>query len=183
MTTSVPGRRDRLSLGSLEPRLAHAVVINDAAAFSIVLTAADTVAVGVNAAGKVTVASNGGVAVAQATSAAAVTSLTVTGLGTFDNAIDLRAVVPSAFPLLAQLDVDAAFGTDTLVGPNDTRPQYVSTPIAFENIDLAAGAPGVFVVGDNADDAFGNVDLGANTFNFYGVTYTGANHSSPVRMG
>ena len=51
---------------------------------------------------------------------------------------------------------------------------YKATTFAFENIDLALGQPDVFVILDNLDDAFASVNLGTNSFNFYGQTYTGA---------
>jgi hypothetical protein len=57
------------------------------------------------------------------------------------------------------------FGPDTF--------GYTARPHAFEAIDLEPGQPGVFTILDNVDDAAIAVDLGTNTFNFYGQVYTG----------
>ncbi len=45
----------------------------------------------------------------------------------------------------------------------------------FENINLEVGQPGVFVIIPGCDDCFAPVNLGANTFSYYGTTYTGNN--------
>ena len=50
---------------------------------------------------------------------------------------------------------------------------YTASPHAYEAIDLQAGQPGVFTIVDNTDDGGAAIDLGTNTFNFYGTTYTG----------
>jgi subtilisin family serine protease len=46
---------------------------------------------------------------------------------------------------------------------------------AFEDLDLEPGQPGVFTVLNLTDDGTAAVNLGSNTFTFYGATYTGAN--------
>jgi len=51
---------------------------------------------------------------------------------------------------------------------------YQACDHGFEAIDLETGQPGVFTLITAADDAAVAVNLGGNTFNFYGVTYTGA---------
>jgi hypothetical protein len=56
---------------------------------------------------------------------------------------------------------------------------YTATTTAFQNIEIfgQAGTQTVtFTSGQvTADDDFGTINLGTNTFNFYGTTYTGAN--------
>ena len=52
--------------------------------------------------------------------------------------------------------------------------QYAASAAAFESLDLVPRAPGVFSVVDNVDDDTAAIDLGSNTFNLYGTTYTGA---------
>jgi Calx-beta domain len=52
---------------------------------------------------------------------------------------------------------------------------YEAHPIALEAINLVAGAPGVFSILDGVDDEVAGVDLGDNTFTFYGVDCSGAN--------
>jgi hypothetical protein len=52
---------------------------------------------------------------------------------------------------------------------------YIAQPTAYQNINFSAGDPGVFTILTNLDDAFAPVDLGTNTFNFYGTIFTGAN--------
>lgn len=44
-----------------------------------------------------------------------------------------------------------------------------------ESIDLRPGDPGVFVIISGGDDVAASVNLGQNTFNFYGTTFTGNN--------
>ena len=51
---------------------------------------------------------------------------------------------------------------------------YEAHPIALEAIDLVAGAPGVFSILDDVDDSYAAVDLGSNTFAFYGTVHSGA---------
>jgi hypothetical protein len=53
-------------------------------------------------------------------------------------------------------------------------PTYTAAATAFENLELF-GSSGAFTVIPQADDETAPIDLGSNTFNFYGVTYTGAN--------
>jgi hypothetical protein len=52
---------------------------------------------------------------------------------------------------------------------------YRAAKYPFENIDLVPGAPGVTPILDGQDDNFAAIDLGSNTFNFYGVVYAGGN--------
>jgi hypothetical protein len=58
------------------------------------------------------------------------------------------------------------------VGPNAAG--YEGCSASFEDIDLTAGAPGVFVIVDEVDDGAAAIDLGANTFRFYDAVVTGA---------
>src|SRR5262249_31932143 len=51
---------------------------------------------------------------------------------------------------------------------------YAASAIPYEPINLQPGAAGVFSILDSTDDGTAVVDLGSNTFTFYGVTYTGA---------
>jgi hypothetical protein len=60
-----------------------------------------------------------------------------------------------------------------IYGPDGYGYTALATP--FQNIDLELGQPGVFQILNNQDDASVAVDLGSNTFNFYGTTYTGNN--------
>jgi hypothetical protein len=62
-------------------------------------------------------------------------------------------------------------GGAPITGPDGFGYQASTHP--FEPIDLIAGQPGVTVLLDGVDDASAAINLGANTFNFYGVTYTG----------
>lgn len=57
------------------------------------------------------------------------------------------------------------------VGPDDFG--YVATSSAVSMTSIV-GRTGTFTIANNLDDAAPMVNLGANTFNFYGVTYTGA---------
>src|SRR5262249_32300638 len=50
---------------------------------------------------------------------------------------------------------------------------YAAAPAAYQAIDLVAGAPGVFTILDGQDDGAAAVNLGSNTFRFYGKSYTG----------
>jgi hypothetical protein len=50
---------------------------------------------------------------------------------------------------------------------------YEAHPIALEAIDLVLGEPGVFRILDGVDDSYAAVDLGSNTFAFYGTVYSG----------
>jgi hypothetical protein len=52
---------------------------------------------------------------------------------------------------------------------------YVGNAVPFQNINLQPGDPGVFTIVPDGDYGVGAVNLGANTLNFYGQTYTGAN--------
>ena len=52
---------------------------------------------------------------------------------------------------------------------------YFATAVAFENLDLNPGDAGVVSILGSVDDGTAGIDLGGNTFNFYGTTYTGNN--------
>jgi hypothetical protein len=58
-----------------------------------------------------------------------------------------------------------------VVGPDTFG--YVAMPDTFQNIDLV-GQSGIFTIHTSADNASVAVNLGTNTFTFYGTTYTGA---------
>jgi hypothetical protein len=64
-------------------------------------------------------------------------------------------------------------GGTLITGPDGFG--YSAYTATYENIDLQMGQPGVFNVLQSADDASVPVDLGTNSFNFYGRTYTGNN--------
>ncbi len=49
---------------------------------------------------------------------------------------------------------------------------YLACTGTFENINLELGQAGVFVVIPGCDDCFNPVNLGANTFSYYGTTYS-----------
>ena len=51
---------------------------------------------------------------------------------------------------------------------------YQTAPTPFENINLVPGAAGVTTLNNTGDDTASAVNLGANTFNMYGTSYTGA---------
>src|SRR5437868_4321838 len=93
--------RALLRVEVLEDRLAPAITITDAPAFVVTTDAADNVTIdGLGAGGVVRV--NG---VDQTTAASAVTSLTVTSTGTFDNQYDLSNVLPATFTSLTTIGV------------------------------------------------------------------------------
>jgi PKD repeat protein len=73
---------------------------------------------------------------------------------------------------LTDKDGGAAPGAGRVAGPNAFGYAAYSRPAA--NVNLTLGDPGVFLILDNSDDGVVSVDLGANTFRFYGNTYTGA---------
>ena len=56
------------------------------------------------------------------------------------------------------------------------KPYYTARANFFQNLDLIAGAAGVTTISalSNIDDGATGIDLGTNTFRFYGTTYTGA---------
>jgi hypothetical protein len=60
----------------------------------------------------------------------------------------------------------------TTAGPDGFG--YTATVTPFENHEIL-GLPGTFTIINYADDAAAAVDLGSNTFTFYGTTYTGNN--------
>jgi hypothetical protein len=62
-------------------------------------------------------------------------------------------------------------GGNPITGPDGFG--YTASATTYESINLQMGQPGVFNVLQSADDASVPVDLGTNTFNFYGRTYTG----------
>jgi subtilisin family serine protease len=66
----------------------------------------------------------------------------------------------------------AAFTLDYSPGPDAFGYEGSMEPV--ENIDLIPGQPGVFIILDGVDDSYATVDLGTNTFAFYGTVYSGA---------
>jgi hypothetical protein len=65
----------------------------------------------------------------------------------------------------------ATFTVDNRLGPDGFG--YEARAVPVENIDLVRGAPGVSTLIDGFDEFAVSLRLGANTFNFYGNTYTG----------
>jgi hypothetical protein len=63
------------------------------------------------------------------------------------------------------------FNIDSRLGPDAFG--YEARSFPYENLDLVKDAPGTFVVMDDKDDVSIPLDLGANTFSFYGTNYTG----------
>lgn len=63
------------------------------------------------------------------------------------------------------------FSYSTTLGPDGTGYRAASFPL--ENIDLQIGQPGVVTLLNNVDNTAGSIDIGANTFNFYGTSYSG----------
>jgi hypothetical protein len=79
-------------------------------------------------------------------------------------------------PIVFQLNSLAAYKFILPIGPDDAG--YTADSTAFQaGLDLVPGAPGVVSIAalSNRDDTFAAIDLGANTFRFYGQTYTGNN--------
>jgi hypothetical protein len=68
-----------------------------------------------------------------------------------------------------------AITTPRVVAGPDAYGYRLTAPVAFEDVNLEPGQTGVFTALDNVDDGAAAIDLGTNTFNFYGVNYTGAN--------
>ena len=66
---------------------------------------------------------------------------------------------------------DAYIGTFTI--NNGFR--YIAEPTTYENLDLVPSGSGVVKILDGVDDSAVSIPLGANTFSFYGTTYTGTN--------
>jgi subtilisin family serine protease len=66
----------------------------------------------------------------------------------------------------------AGFTIDYNPGPDGFG--YEASIVSLENVNLEPGAPGVFVLLDGVDDSYASVDLGTNTFAFYGTIYSGA---------
>src|SRR5262249_15098868 len=50
---------------------------------------------------------------------------------------------------------------------------YIASAGTFQNLELA-GQPGVFTILASGDDSSAAVNLGSNTFSFYGTSYSGA---------
>ena len=65
----------------------------------------------------------------------------------------------------------ATFTVTDKIGPDTFG--YEARTVPIEDINLVRGAAGVSVLVDGVDDAASPVPLGAHTFNFYGVSYTG----------
>lgn len=51
---------------------------------------------------------------------------------------------------------------------------YAAVSTSFENINLVPGGAGVTSILDGYDDSTTAINLGSNTFNFYGTTYSGS---------
>jgi methionine-rich copper-binding protein CopC len=66
----------------------------------------------------------------------------------------------------------AAVTLDRYPGPEGFG--YEMNAYPFESLDLVIGQPGVSILVNGSDDATGQINLGANTLNYYGTTYTGA---------
>ena len=66
----------------------------------------------------------------------------------------------------------ATFTVSDHIGPDAFG--YRARAVPVEAINLVAGAPGVFQILDNEDDLAASVNLGTDTFNFYGATFTGS---------
>jgi hypothetical protein len=66
----------------------------------------------------------------------------------------------------------ASFTIDYSPGPDGFG--YEGSIETVENIDLIPGQPGVFIILDGVDDSYAAVDLGTNTFAFYGTVYSGS---------
>ena len=66
----------------------------------------------------------------------------------------------------------ATFAVSDHVGPDAFG--YRARAVPVEAINLVPGAPGVFPILDNQDDLAAAVNLGTDTFNFYGTTFTGS---------
>ena len=65
---------------------------------------------------------------------------------------------------------------------------YIADATPYEEIDLVPGGSGVVTVLQNAWGDAASIDLGANTFRYYGTTYTGdnqlfVNHSGLITFG
>jgi PKD repeat protein len=89
--------------------------------------------------------------------------------------LDNPAGAPAGqFAVTASLTDDhgGAAAPGRILGPNAFGYSAYTQPAV--SVSLAPGAPGVFVISDNDDDSFAAVDLGANTFRYYGTSYTGA---------
>ena len=65
----------------------------------------------------------------------------------------------------------ATFSLVNSLGPDGFG--YEARQTAAESVDLVPGAAGVVTLLDDADDNSAPIDLGDNTFSFYGTTYTG----------
>ena len=108
-----------LSVVGLFPGVARAaVVVSDAPAFGIAID--DNDAVSVDCSGGFVRVFDDGSPTVYTTACAAVTTLTVTATGTFDNMIDLSGVTAAAFPQLAiagqAVSLSGGGGADTLTG-------------------------------------------------------------------
>jgi hypothetical protein len=63
---------------------------------------------------------------------------------------------------------------ETMIAGPDASGYRALAPATLIDVDLEPGQPGVVTTVDNADDSFASINLGNNTFNFYGVGYTGS---------
>lgn len=84
------------------------------------------------------------------------------------NTGNIEALLPFASSVLVN------YGSILPVGPDGFG--YIAASTQLQLIDLVPGAPGVFNTGLVGDDPPGlPIDLGSNTFRFYGQSYTGNN--------
>jgi hypothetical protein len=75
---------------------------------------------------------------------------------------------------LARLVLETLEDRMVPTGPGPTGFGYVANSVPFQNVELS-GDPSAFTIIQAADDAYAPVDLGSNTVNLYGITYTGNN--------
>jgi len=72
-------------------------------------------------------------------------------------------------------DGDLASSEPVQASVNVAAIPYTVASYPYAAIDLVPGAPGVATIVDGVDDGAASIPLGTNTFNFYGISYTGAN--------
>ena len=74
---------------------------------------------------------------------------------------------------VAKFDGLASLENRTLLSSNTHG--FADADHTFANLDLTAGAGGVISVLDDTDDGAASINLGSDTFTFYGNQFTGAN--------
>jgi hypothetical protein len=178
-------RRYTPALEELENREVPVVNVTDAPAFAISITGADSVTVTCDTATtRVAVSVNGAAPTVYTTSCSAVTSLSVTATGVFDNLIDLSKVQATQFSALTSVSVDAGAGNDVVLGSgvadtingNDGNDRLVGD----QGNDIINGGIGddtiVWNNGDNSDTIDGGA--GNNT-----VEVNGAASADDFQLG